>query len=106
GASGASVAGAGGLRQLGRLHDALFVGQWAPTLLAAAGLARALSHRDVQPTSGVVIASWSFVGGSAGSMAASVALHLSGRRKQGLFVGQWAPTLMGAALFTRLFDQE
>jgi hypothetical protein len=35
-----------------------------------------------------------------------VALHLNGRRKQGLFVGQWAPSLMGAALFTRLVDQE
>jgi uncharacterized membrane protein len=106
GASGASVAGAGALRQLGRMHEALFVGQWAPTLLAAAGLARALGHRDVQPTSGATIASWSFVGGSVGTIAASVALHLNGRRKQGLFVGQWAPSLMGAALFTRLVDQE
>jgi uncharacterized membrane protein len=106
GASGASVAGAGVLRQLGQMPNALFVGQFAPTLLAAAGLARALGHRDAQTTSGATIASWSFLGGSVGAMAASVALHLSGRRKQGLFVGQWAPSLMGAALFTRLFDQE
>jgi hypothetical protein len=35
---------------------------------------------------------------------ASVALHAMGRRKQGLFVGQWAPTMMGAAVFTRLFN--
>lgn len=105
GASGASIAGAGVLRQLGKMNNALFVGQWAPTLLAAAGLARALGHGDLKATSGGAIASWSLLGGSVGSVAASATLHTIGRRKQGLFVGQWAPTLMSAAFFARLLDQ-
>jgi uncharacterized membrane protein len=105
GASGASVLGAATYRQLGQINNALFVGQWAPTLLAASGLVRILGHRGIQTHDAASVASWSFVGGSVGSIAASVALHAMGRRKQGLFVGQWAPTLLGAAVFTRLFNR-
>jgi hypothetical protein len=35
----------------------------------------------------------------------SAFLHLRGKRNDGLFVGQWAPTLLNAAIFTRLFDR-
>ncbi len=105
GASAASALGAATYRQLGQMENALFVGQWSPTLLAASSLARILGHRGIQTHDAAAIASWSFVGGSVGSVAASAALHGMGRRKQGLFVGQWAPTLMGAAVFTRLFNR-
>lgn len=105
GASAASILGAAAYRQVGQMNNALFIGQWAPTLLAAGGLARILGHRGIQTHETASIASWSLVGGSFGSIAASIALHAMGRRKQGLFVGQWAPTLMGAAVFTRLFNR-
>lgn len=105
GASAASIVGAATYRQLGRMNNALFIGQWAPTLLAASGFARILGHRGIQTPAGAAIASWSLVGGSLGSIAASATLHTMGRKKQGLFVGQWAPTLMGAAVFTRLFSR-
>ena len=105
GASAASIAGAATYRQLGQMNNALFVGQWAPTLLAASGFVRILGHRGIQTHEGAGIASWSLIGGAVGSIAASVTLHTMGRRKQGLFVGQWAPTLMGAAVFTRLFNR-
>lgn len=105
GASAASILGAATYRQLGQMNNALFIGQWAPTFLATGGLIRILGHRGIQTNDTASIASWSFVGGSIGSIAASVALHTMGRRKQGLFVGQWAPTLMGAAVFTRLFNR-
>lgn len=105
GASVASVLGAATYRQLGQINNALFIGQWAPTLLAASGFARILGHRGVHTSDGASIASWSLVGASVGSIAASVTLHTMGRRKQGLFVGQWAPTLLGAAVFTRLFNR-
>ncbi|HEX8996925.1 MAG TPA: SRPBCC family protein [Ktedonobacterales bacterium] len=105
GASAASILGAAAYRQLGQMNNALFIGQWAPTLLATGGLVRILGHRGIQTHDTASIASWSLVGGSLGSIAASVTLHALGRRKQGLFVGQWAPTLMGAAVFTRLFNR-
>jgi uncharacterized membrane protein len=105
GASAASVIGAATCRQLGQMNNALFIGQWAPTLLATGGLVRILGHRGIQTHDTASITSWSFVGGSVGSVVASVALHTIGRRKQGLFVGQWAPTLMDAAVFTRLFNR-
>ncbi|HEY7848486.1 MAG TPA: SRPBCC family protein, partial [Ktedonobacterales bacterium] len=104
GASAATALGAATYRQLGQMNHALFVGQWAPTLLATGGLVRILGHRGIQTHDAAAIVSWSFVGGSVGSVVASVALHAMGRRKQGLFVGQWAPTMMGAAVFTRLFN--
>jgi uncharacterized membrane protein len=105
GASAASIVGAATYRQLGQMNNALFIGQWAPTLLATGGLVRILGHRGIQTSDTASIASWSLVGGSVGSIVASVALHSMGRRKQGLFVGQWAPTMMGAAVFTRLFNR-
>lgn len=105
GASAASALGSATFRQIGHINNALFVGQWAPTLLAASGFARIVGHRGIHTPDGASIASWSLVGASVGSIAASATLHAMGRRKQGLFVGQWAPTLMGAAVFTRLFNR-
>jgi uncharacterized membrane protein len=52
-------------------------------------LKQAVSYRSMpsQTHAAAAIASWSLVGGAAGSIVASVALHAMGRRKQGLFVG-------------------
>lgn len=105
GASGASVLGAVTYRQMGKMNNALFIGQWAPTFLALGGLVRVWGHRGIQTSEAASITSWSFVGGCLGSIGASVALHTMGKRKQGLFVGQWAPTLMNAAVFARLFNR-
>ncbi|HEX8983157.1 MAG TPA: SRPBCC family protein [Ktedonobacterales bacterium] len=105
GGSAASIAGAATYRQLGQMNNALFIGQWAPTFLGLSGLVRIMGHRGIQTHDAAAIASWSLVGGALGSIVTSVALHTLGRRKQGLFVGQWAPTLMGAAVFTRLFNR-
>jgi hypothetical protein len=43
-----------------------------------------------------------FVAGALGSVALSAGLMLSGRRHAAQFVGQWAPTLLLAGVFTRL----
>jgi hypothetical protein len=37
-----------------------------------------------------------------GSIVASAVLYFTGRRHTALFVGEWAPTLLGAALFYKL----
>lgn len=104
GSAAASIAGAAIYRQRTDMDNALLVGQWAPTLLAVSGLVRVLGHRGIQTDSNASIASWSLIGGAGGSILASITLHIMGRRKQGHFVGQWAPTLVGAALFARLIE--
>jgi uncharacterized membrane protein len=105
GASGASILGSAALRSQGRPTDALFVGQWAPTFLQAGILARLLGHRGIYTDLPTSVASWACAAACAGSIVTSAILHLRGRREQGLFVGQWAPTLLGASVFTRLFNQ-
>ncbi len=105
GASAASVLGSATLRSRGRPTDALFVGQWAPTFLSAGILARLLGHRGIQTNLPTSVMSWTYAAASAGSILASAALHARGKREDGLFVGQWAPTFLGAALFTRLFNR-
>jgi len=105
GASVASVLGSATLRSSGRPTDALFVGQWAPTFLGAGILARLLGHRGIQTNLPTSVTSWTYVAASAGSILASATLHARGKREDGLFVGQWAPTFLGAALFTRLFTR-
>lgn len=105
GASAASVLGSATLRSRGRATDALFVGQWAPTLLEMGILARMLGHRGIQTNLPTSVMSWTYAAASAGSILTSATLHLRGRREDGLFVGQWAPTFLGAALFTRLFSR-
>ena len=39
------------------------------------------------------------------SVLGSLALKFSGRNHDALFVGQWAPTLVGLAVFTRLVQE-
>jgi uncharacterized membrane protein len=105
GASAASILGAAALRSQGKAVDGLFVGQWAPTLLGMGMLARLLGHRNVQTNLPVSVASWSFASACLGSIIASATLHARGKREEGLFVGQWAPTFLAGALITRLFNR-
>lgn len=105
GASATSVIGSATLRSQGRITDALFVGQWAPTLLGMGILARMLGHRGMNTNLPTSVVSWTYVAASLGSILTSATLHLRGKREDGLFVGQWAPTFLGAALFTRLFSR-
>jgi uncharacterized protein YndB with AHSA1/START domain len=105
GASAASVLGSAMLRSRGRMTDALFVGQWAPTFLGMGIGTRLLGHRSVNTNLPTSVTSWTYFSASLGSIAASAFLHLRGRREDGLFVGQWAPTFLNAALFTRLFNR-
>lgn len=105
GASAASVLGSATLRSRGRMTDALFVGQWAPTLLGMGIGARLLGHRAVNTNLPTSVTSWTYLSACFGSIASSAFLHLRGKREDGLFVGQWAPTFLNAALFTRLFTQ-
>jgi hypothetical protein len=105
GAAMASIATSATLRLTNRKQDALFVGQWAPTFLGWSLLARLQGHRGVRHDKGASVASWSVVGASLGSVAASALHHLRGKRKDGLFVGQWAPTFMIGASLVRLFNR-
>ncbi len=105
GASAASVLGSATLRSRGRVTDALFVGQWAPTFLGLGIGARLLGHRSVNTNLPTSVTSWTYFSASLGSIVTSAFLHLRGKREDGLFVGQWAPTFLSAALFTRLFNQ-
>ena len=43
-----------------------------------------------------------FLWAAGGSVAASLALQLAGRRHASLFVGQWAPTLLILGLYNKL----
>ena len=46
-----------------------------------------------------------FLWAALGSIAASLALKLSGRGKDALFVGQWAPTFLILGLYNKLVKQ-
>jgi uncharacterized membrane protein len=105
GASGASILGAAVLRSRGRATDGIFVGQWAPTFLGMGILARMLGHRGVQTDLPTSVTSWTYFSGGLGAIAAAVVQHQRGKREDGLFVGEWAPTFLNAALFTRLFNR-
>jgi uncharacterized membrane protein len=105
GASAASVITAAILRSRGDKHNSLFVGQWAPTLLTAGILSRAIGHRSIRTPMNTAGTSWGFAGATLGAIASSAILHARGRRSDGLFVGQWAPTFLATALLARLFDR-
>ena len=106
GASAASVLGSATLRSRGRPTDALFIGQWAPTFLQAGILARLLGHRGIQTNLPTSVISWTYAAASAAQFSPRRrCTRMAGRREDGLFVGQWAPTFLGAALFTRLFNR-
>jgi len=104
-ASAASVATSAALRMRGDRKNSLFVGQWAPTLLTAGILSRTVGHRGINTPLNTAGTSWGFAAATLGSIATSALLHARGRRNDGLFVGQWAPTFLSAALLARLFDR-
>jgi uncharacterized membrane protein len=99
-----SVVASATLRSMGRRNDALFVGQWAPTLLQVAILSRMIGRREMpHPVANAV--SYAFAGASLGSILSSVITHARGKRSDGLFIGQWAPTFLGLSLLARLFNR-
>lgn len=104
GLSATSVLSAAWLRLTGRKNDALFVGQWAPTFLGMGILSRLLGGRGITKVPGA-ITSWSLVGACLGAILTSAFWRTNGKRKDSLFIGQWAPTLLSAALFARLFQK-
>lgn len=104
-ASGASVAASAVLRLRGDRVNSLFVGQWAPTLLEAGILARAVGHKGVRTPMQTAATSWGFAAASLGSILTSAVMHARGRRNPGLFVGQWAPTFLGVSVLARLIDR-
>jgi len=99
-----SVVAAATLRSQGRRNDALFVGQWAPTLLEVALISRLIGRREL-PHPVANAASYAFGGASLGSMVSSIVTHARGKRSDGLFIGQWAPTFMAIAILMRLLNR-
>ena len=101
----ASIGTSAILRSRGDRSNALFIGQWAPTLLQAGILSRAIGHRGIRTPLNTAGTSWGFAAACLGAIATSAVLHARGRRGDGLFVGLWAPTFLGAALLARLLDR-
>jgi uncharacterized membrane protein len=101
---GGSIIASATLRSMGRKNDALFVGQWAPTLLETALLSRMIGRREM-PHPVANAASYAFAGASLGSIISSVITHGRGKRSDGLFIGQWAPTFLGLSLLLRLLNR-
>lgn len=99
-----SVIASATLRSMGRKNDSLFVGQWAPTLLQTALLSRMIGRREL-PHPVANAASYAFAGASLGSIISSVVTHARGKRSDGLFIGQWAPTFLGLSLLMRLLNR-
>lgn len=99
-----SVVTAATLRRMGRRNDALFVGQWAPTLLEFSLLSRMIGRREL-PHPVANAASYAFAGASLGSIVMSAITHARGKRSDGLFIGQWAPTFLGISLLMRLLNR-
>ncbi|HLV99220.1 MAG TPA: SRPBCC family protein [Ktedonobacterales bacterium] len=85
--------------------NGLAIGQLVPTFLAGSILARLVGHRGVKPTLGASVTSWAFTGAAAGSIFSSIIAHMRSTRHEGLFIGQWAPSLLAGAIFARLFNR-
>jgi len=100
--SAGSVVASGTLRSQNRKKDALFVGQWAPTLLEYGIFARIAGYKGARPSLVIAATSYGLAAASMASILTSFGIHARGRRTDGLFAGQWAPTFMGAAILTRL----
>jgi uncharacterized membrane protein len=99
-----SAIAAGILRSMGQHKNALFIGQWAPTLAQAGVLVRLLGSRG---QSGALTdsASYAVLGAGVGGALASAIAHARGRRYDGLFIGQWVPTMVGSASLVRLIGR-
>lgn len=93
-------------RRRGDQTKALTASQYAPTLLGVGILARLLGQRTWKPRLPGAIISWAFTSAAVGALASSVLAHLRGRRGEGLFLGQWMPLFLAAALVSRLFSHE
>ncbi len=85
--------------------NGLTIGQLVPTFLAGSVLARLVGHRRVKPTLPASVTSWAFTGAATGSILSSIIAHLRSTRHEGLFIGQWAPSLLAGAIFARLFNR-
>lgn len=105
GLSAASVVTSASFRFGKQRRNALFVGQWAPTFLGMGILYRLIGDKRVSDAFPTSVISWSFFGATLGSILSAITLHLRGKRNEGLFVGQWAPTFIGAAALARLLDR-
>jgi uncharacterized membrane protein len=104
GLSLASAITGGVLRSAGQHKNALFTGQWAPTLMQAGVLTRLVgaSERHDALADGLT---YGVAGASIGSLIASAVAHARGRRYDGLFIGQWVPTFLGSASLLRLLTR-
>lgn len=105
GAGVASIIASATFRARGDRTNALFVGQWVPTFFGSGILARMIGHSGVNPPLATSVASWALTGASAGAIASSAISHLRSQRHDGLFIGQWAPTFLAGALFSRLIHR-
>lgn len=100
--AGGSILAAAAMRLMNRKHDSLFIGQWAPTFLSLGALTWLVGETNVRtPALGRKI-SWGLTSAALGSILTSLFWHARGYRKHGLFVGQWAPTLLLGAVFARI----
>ena len=100
--SAGSIIASGTIRTRNDKINSLFTGQWAPTLLGFGILSRLLGDRRTKSTPISTAATFGFAAASAASILSSATIHARGRRTDGLFVGQWAPTFIGAAILSRL----
>jgi hypothetical protein len=97
---------AANFRRRGDQTKALTASQYAPTLLGVGILARLLGQRTWKPRLPGAIVSWACTSAAVGALASSVLAHLRGRRGEGVFLGQWTPLFLVAALVSRLFSHE
>lgn len=105
GACIASILGAAGLRFANRRHQSLFIGQWAPTFLGLSLLVRTLGDRSLSHDKTTTVLSWGLLSASLGAILASLFNRVRGKRHDSLFIGQWAPTFLGASLLVRLLNR-
>ncbi|HLY66868.1 MAG TPA: SRPBCC family protein [Chloroflexota bacterium] len=102
----ANVIVAVNFRRRGDPTKALTASQYAPTLLGVGILAHLLGQRTWKPRLPGAIASWAFTSAAAGALVSSTLAHLRGRGGEGLFLGQWTPLFLTAALVSRLFSHK
>jgi uncharacterized membrane protein len=105
GACAASILGAAGMRFANQRHYSLFIGQWAPTFLGLSAMARMLGNRNLRHDKTTTAISWGFFAASLGAIGASLFHRIRGKKHDSLFVGQWAPTFVGAAVLARLLNR-
>ncbi len=103
--TGSALAASAILRSQGRRNDSLFVGQWVPTFLQFGLLSRLIGRRRMPVHPVANAASYALAGASLASMITSGVTHATGKRSDGLFIGQWAPTFLGLSLLMRLLNR-